>query len=382
MTDALRRIPVAGDGFKPYEVIVGQGLVADAVTWVAPLLTNRRVLIVTDSHVAPMHGEPLQARFVAAGYRVDMIVVPAGEESKSYDGFKFVLDAMLEHGLDRKDVVLALGGGVIGDLTGFACAVYMRGVDFIQIPTTLLAQVDSSVGGKTAIDHTKGKNLIGAFWQPRLVLCDLDVLATLPPREMRCGYAEVIKYGLLGDSEFFEWLEAHDREVLDLQPDALLTAVSRSVEMKAEIVAADEREGGQRALLNLGHTFGHALEAEIGYGDALKHGEAVAIGMAQAFRYGALSGECEQAEAERAVAAIAHAGLPTRMAQAPGAPFAARNLLAHMAGDKKAEGGSLTFILVRGIGKAYVAKKVCADDILDFLVLDGATAPDDITMKA
>lgn len=382
MTDTLRRIPVAGDGFKPYEVIVGQGLLADAVGWVAPFLKNQRVLIVTDSHVAPLHGEGLKAQFAAAGYRTDMVIVPAGEESKSYDGFKFVLDAMLEHGLDRKDVVLALGGGVIGDLTGFACAVYMRGVDFIQIPTTLLAQVDSSVGGKTAIDHEKGKNLIGAFWQPRLVLCDLDVLTTLPPREVRCGYAEVIKYGLLGDSEFFEWLEKHDEEVLALQPAATLYAVSRSVEMKAEIVAADEREGGQRALLNLGHTFGHALEAEVGFGDKLKHGEAVAIGMAQAFRCCALSGDCDQAEAERAVKAIAHAGLPVRMSQVHNGPFAAQKLLTHMAGDKKAEGGTLTFVFVHGIGKAYVAKKVPAEDILDFLILDGATAPETTSVKA
>jgi 3-dehydroquinate synthase len=376
MTETLRRIPVAGDGFKPYEVIVGQGLLTDAVGWVRPFLKNQRVMIITDSIVAPLHGEALRAQFDAAGYRTDMIVVPAGEESKSYDGFKFVLDAMLDHGLDRKDIVLALGGGVIGDLTGFACAVYMRGVDFIQIPTTLLAQVDSSVGGKTAIDHEKGKNLIGAFWQPRLVLCDLDVLATLPAREMRCGYAEVIKYGLLGDSEFFEWLEAHDTEVLELQPQATLYAVSRCVEMKAEIVAADEREGGQRALLNLGHTFGHALEAEVGFGDKLKHGEAVAIGMAQAFRYCALSGDCDQAEAERAVKAIAHSGLPTRMSQISNAPFQAQNLLTHMAGDKKAEGGTLTFILVNGIGKAYVAKKVEAEDVLDFLILDGAQPPE------
>jgi len=382
MTPTLRRIPVAGDGFKPYEVVVGQGLLRNAVEWAKPFLRNMRVLIVTDSHVAPLHGEALRAQFDAAGYRTDMIVVPAGEESKSYDGFKYVLDAMLDAGLDRKDMVLALGGGVIGDLTGFACAVYMRGIDFIQIPTTLLAQVDSSVGGKTAIDHEKGKNLIGAFWQPRLVLCDLDVLSTLPAREVRCGYAEVIKYGLLGDSEFFEWLNANDSKVLALEPSALLTAVSRSVEMKAEIVAADEREGGQRALLNLGHTFGHALEAEVGFGDTLKHGEAVAIGMAQAFRYCALSGDCDQQEAERAVAAIQHAGLPTKMSQVRNTPFAAQNLLTHMAGDKKAEGGTLTFVFVHGIGKAYVAKKVPAEDILDFLVLDGAAAPQDTSVKA
>ena len=382
MTTDIRRIPVAGDGFKPYEVVVGQGLLGNAAAWISPFLSNRRTIIVTDSHVAPIHAGPLKNQLEAAGLRVEVVVVPAGEESKSYDGFKFVLDALLHLNLDRKDVVLALGGGVIGDLTGFCCAVYMRGIDFIQIPTTLLAQVDSSVGGKTAIDHDKGKNLIGAFWQPRLVLCDLDVLKTLPAREVRCGYAEVIKYGLLGDAEFFDWLEANDSRVLALEPEALSYAVSRSVEMKAEIVAADEREGGQRALLNLGHTFGHALEAEVGFGDGLKHGEAVAIGMAQAFRYSALQDECDQAEAERAVAAIAHSGLPTTMAQVPGAPFPAENLLIHMGGDKKAEGGTLTFILVNGIGKAYVAKKVDPLEISNFLILDGATAPLDTSVKA
>jgi 3-dehydroquinate synthase len=273
-------------------------------------------------------------------------------------------------------VVIALGGGVIGDLTGFACAVYMRGIDFIQIPTTVLAQVDSSVGGKTAIDHEKGKNLIGAFHQPRLVLCDLDVLKTLPVREIRCGYAEIIKYGLLGDRAFFEWLEQHGRDVIALEPAALLHAISRSVEMKAEIVAADEREGGQRALLNLGHTFGHALEAEVGFGpenvNALLHGEAVAIGMCQAFRYSALDQLCGEEDEARAVRAIAAAGLPTRMADIRNQPFDADRLLTHMGHDKKAEGGTLTFVLVHGIGQAFVAKQVEREKIIDFLILDGA----------
>ncbi len=373
----IRRIPVAGDGFKPYEVIVGQGLLTNVDTWVAPFLTNKRVVMVTDSNVAPLHADGLVDQFKAAGHATHLIVVPAGEQSKSFDGLKFVLDAMLEAGLDRKDVVVALGGGVIGDLTGFACAVYMRGIDFIQIPTTVLAQVDSSVGGKTAIDHEKGKNLIGAFWQPRLVLCDLDVLKTLPVREIRCGYAEIIKYGLLGDRDFFDWLEANDSDVISLEPEALLKAISRSVEMKAEIVAADEREGGQRALLNLGHTFGHALEAEVGFGDILLHGEAVAIGMAQAFRYSALTGECSETDEERAITAIAHAGLPTRMSDIAwkngrNAPFDVEHLIKHMSGDKKAEGGSLTFVLVSGIGHAFVAKKVDRTSICDFLILDGA----------
>jgi len=370
----VKRIPVSGEGFKAYEVIVGQGLLTEAEKWVGPFLTNKRVVMVTDSNVGPLHADRILAQFEVAGHKTHKIVVPAGEESKSYDGLKFVLDALLDCGLDRKDVVIALGGGVIGDLTGFACAVYMRGIDFIQIPTTVLAQVDSSVGGKTAIDHEKGKNLIGAFWQPRLVLCDLDILKTLPAREIRCGYAEIIKYGLLGDEAFFDWLETNDDRVLALEPEAILHAVARSVEMKAEIVAADEREGGQRALLNLGHTFGHALEAEVGFGDTLLHGEAVAIGMAQAFRYSALNGECTEEESDRAVAAIAHAGLPTAMSDIRNAPFDADRLIVHMGHDKKAEGGTLTFVLVNGIGHAFVAKKVPAESIAEFLSLDGAVS--------
>ena len=369
-----RRIPVSGDGFKPYDVIVGQGLLQDVEKWVAPYLVNKRVVLVTDSHVAPLHADGILAQFEAAGHKTHKIIVPAGESSKSFDGLKFLIDALLDCGLDRKDVVVALGGGVIGDLTGFACAIYMRGIDFIQIPTTVLAQVDSSVGGKTAIDHEKGKNLIGAFHQPRLVLCDLDVLKTLPAREIRCGYAEIIKYGLLGDPIFFEWLEAHDTDVLALEPSAILHAVARSVEMKAEIVAADEREGGKRALLNLGHTFGHALEAEVGFGDTLLHGEAVAIGMAQAFRFSALSGECTEEDEDRAVTAIAHAGLPTTMSDIRNSPFDAERLITHMGHDKKAEGGALTFVLVNGIGRAFVAKKVKAELVAEFLIMDGAVS--------
>lgn len=373
MTDSIRRIPVEGAGFKPYDVVVGPGLLQNAEALIGPYLRNKRAVVVTDSNVAPLHADALLMQLEAAGHRTHKIVVPAGEQSKSWDGLKFVMDALLDCGLDRKDVVLALGGGVIGDLTGFACAIYMRGIDFIQIPTTVLAQVDSSVGGKTAIDHEKGKNLIGAFHQPRLVLCDLDVLKTLPAREIRCGYAEIIKYGLLGDLAFFEWLEANDTQVLALEPAAILHAVARSVEMKAEIVAQDEREGGARALLNLGHTFGHALEAEVGFGDLLLHGEAVAIGMCQAFRYSSLNVECPEDEAVRAIAAIRHAGLPTKMSDIRNAPFDADRLLTHMGHDKKAEGGHLTFVLADRIGHAFVAKQVDRQSIQDFLVLDGAT---------
>ncbi|MDI7774930.1 3-dehydroquinate synthase [Asticcacaulis sp. EMRT-3] len=382
MTTDYRRIPVSGEGFKPYDVIVGQGLLSEAETWVGPFLTNKRVVMVTDSNVGPLHAQGILKQFEAAGHKTHLITVPAGETSKSFDGLKYVIDAMIDCGLDRKDVVIALGGGVIGDLTGFACAIYMRGIDFIQMPTSVLAQVDSSVGGKTAIDHERGKNLIGSFWQPRLVLCDLDVLKTLPVREIRCGYAEIIKYGLLGDRDFFTWLEANDDKVLALEPDALLHAIGRSVEMKAEIVAQDEREGGVRALLNLGHTFGHALEAEVGFGDQLLHGEAVAIGMCQAFRYSALTGECTETEEERAVRAIAHAGLPTKMSDilwqdGRNTPFNAARLLDHMGHDKKAEGGDLTFVLVRGIGRAFVAKKVARAAICDFLIMDGAQLNED-----
>jgi 3-dehydroquinate synthase len=271
-------------------------------------------------------------------------------------------------------VVTAFGGGVIGDLTGFAASIYKRGVDFIQIPTTLLAQVDSSVGGKTAIDTTRGKNLIGAFHQPRLVLADLDVLGTLSDREMRAGYAEIIKYGLLGDFAFFEWLEREGPRVLQRLPDALTHAVARSVEMKAEIVGADEKEAAARALLNLGHTFGHALEAETGYGEHLLHGEAVAIGCAQAFRFSAAQGLCSGQDARRAEAAIAASGLPTGMTQVKGAPFAADSLLQHMGQDKKAEGGRLTFVLAKGLGQAFVAKGVDAAAVRAFLVSEGASA--------
>jgi 3-dehydroquinate synthase len=275
--------------------------------------------------------------------------------------------------LDRGDLVVAFGGGVVGDLAGFAASIYKRGVDFIQIPTTLLAQVDSSVGGKTAIDTPRGKNLIGAFHQPRLVLADLDVLETLPDREMRAGYAEVIKYALLGDVDFLAWLEANGRAVLSRGREALTWAVARCVAMKAEIVAEDEKEAGRRALLNLGHTFGHALEAEVGFGDKLLHGEAVAIGCAQAFRFSAVQGLCPTEDAVRAEAAIAASGLPTRMDQVPGHPFAADRLVAHMGNDKKAEGGRLTFILARGLGDAFVAKGVDADAVRAFLIGEGAT---------
>ena len=368
----MTRRVVVGLGERAYAVEIGPGLIERAGALVAPLVKRGRTAIVSDETVWALHGERLTASLKAAGVTASPVVIPPGEQTKSFAGLADLIDRLLALELDRGDLITAFGGGVVGDLAGFAAAVYKRGVDFVQIPTTLLAQVDSSVGGKTAIDTPRGKNLVGAFHQPRLVIADLDVLASLPDREMRAGYAEVIKYGLLGDFGFFEWLETNGAGVLAREPEALARAVARCVEMKAEIVAEDETEQGRRALLNLGHTFGHALEAETGYGAALLHGEAVAAGQALAFRFSAARGVCPSQDARRAEAAIAAAGLPTRLADVPGHPVKAERLVAHMAQDKKAEGGRLTFILARGLGQAFVAKDVDAGFVRDFLLGEGA----------
>ncbi|RAK65514.1 3-dehydroquinate synthase [Phenylobacterium kunshanense] len=366
-----RTIPV-GLGSRAYDVVVGDGLLDTAGRFIAPFLKRGRTAVVSDETVWALHGERLTAALASAGVTALPVIVPPGEQTKSFEGLADVSDRLLALELDRGDLVTAFGGGVVGDLAGFAAAIYKRGIDFVQIPTTLLAQVDSSVGGKTAIDTPRGKNLVGAFHQPRLVLADLGVLATLPDREMRAGYAEVIKYGLLGDLRFFEWLEANAAAVLAREPEALAQAVARSVEMKAEIVAEDEREQGRRALLNLGHTFGHALEAETGYGSALLHGEAVGAGMALALRFSARQGLVSGQDAERGVRAVAAGGLPTRLDEVPGHPFDAARLVAHMAQDKKAEAGRLTFILMRALGDAFTAKDVDAAAVRDFLIEEGA----------
>ena len=361
-----------GLGERAYEVAIGPGLLAQAGRRIAPLARRGRLAVVSDANVWGLHGQALTGALEAAGLAVHPVVMPPGEQTKSFEGLAEVIDRLLALGLDRGDLVAAFGGGVVGDLAGFAAAIYKRGIDFVQVPTTLLAQVDSSVGGKTAIDTPRGKNLVGAFHQPRLVLADLDMLATLPDREMRAGYAEVLKYGLLGDFSFFEWLEANGARVLAREPDALAHAVARCVEMKAEIVAEDETEQGRRALLNLGHTFGHALEAETGYGAALLHGEAVAAGQALAFRFSADQGLCARQDAARAAAAVAAAGLPVSLGEIPGHPFTAQTLVSHMAQDKKAEGGRLTFVLARRIGEAFVAKDVDAGAVRRFLTAEGA----------
>ena len=368
----MTTISVSGGAFAAYDVVVGRGLLAQAGERIAPLAKGRTV-IVTDDTVAAIHGAALAESLAAAGVGSEILAVPAGERSKSFAQLERVLDRLLEIGLDRKDVVVALGGGVVGDLVGLAAALYMRGIDFIQVPTTLLAQVDSSVGGKTAIDTPRGKNLVGAFHQPRLVLADIDVLATLPERQVRSGWAEVLKHGLICDAAFFDWLAGQGAAGAGGDPAALERAVVRSVEIKSAVVGEDEKEAGRRALLNLGHTFGHAVETEVGFDeDALAHGEAVALGCCMAFRYSAREGLCSAADIERVEAAVAAAGLPIRLDQA--GAFAADRLLALMAGDKKAEGGALTLILARGIGRAFVAKGVDAAKVRAFLIEEGASA--------
>ena len=365
-----RRVHVALAG-RAYNVVIGRDLVVETGALLGGLLKRPLAAVVMDETVRDLHGARLEAALASAGIEARTIVVAPGEGTKSFAGLEALLDDLLALELDRGDLILAFGGGVIGDLAGFAAAIYKRGVDFVQIPTTLLAQVDSSVGGKTAIDTPRGKNLVGAFHQPRLVLADLGLLDSLPDREMRCGFAEVLKYGLLGDENFFAWLEAHGEAVLARDEDALLHAVGRSVEMKAEIVAADEREGGVRALLNLGHTFAHALEAECGFGEALKHGEAVALGCAMAFRLSARLGLCSEADSARAAGLAAVSGLPSRLADL-GRSFGADRLLAHMAQDKKVQAGRLTFILARGVGHAFVATDIEPAAVTAFLIAEGA----------
>jgi len=366
----MRTVPVAGEGFRAYDVLVGEGLLARAGELIAPLLPRKRCAIVTDDTVGGLHGPALIAALERAGVTSTVISIPPGEESKSFDRLADLCDRLLALDLDRGDQIVAFGGGVVGDLAGFAAAIYKRGVDFIQIPTTLLAQVDSSVGGKTAIDTVRGKNLIGAFHQPRLVLCDLGVLETLPERELRAGYAEVVKYGLLGDADFFDRLETDGAKVLARDPEAVGWAVAHCVHMKAGIVSEDARDHGRRNLLNLGHTFGHAVEAESGF--TLLHGEAVALGCTLAFRFSAREGLCAAEDAERVAHLFDQAQLPTRLYATPGAPFKAEALLAHMRQDKKAEGGSLVLILANRIGDAFAAKGVDPGAVRDFLITEGA----------
>ncbi len=357
-------------GNRSYDITIGAGLLNNAGSLLSPHLTRKKTAIVTDANVAKLHLQTLQDSLAAAGVAASAIVMPPGEATKSYGGLAEVCDSLLAAGIERKDHVIALGGGVVGDLAGFAAAILRRGVNFIQIPTSLLAQVDSSVGGKTGINSPHGKNLIGAFHQPSHVLIDLDLLKTLPGRQRAAGYAEVVKYGLLGDAGFYAWLDQNVESVIDCAQGAVDHAVRVSCETKARIVAEDETETGVRALLNLGHTFGHALEASTGYSDILLHGEAVAIGMVQAFRFSETLGLCATGSADRVAKHLARAGLPTHISSIKAELPSPEKLVDIMRQDKKASGGKLTFILTRGIGDAFVAKDVDSAAVTSFLEKD------------
>ena len=354
-------------GARSYPIVIEDGALQHAGELLAPYAARGRIVVVSDAQVATAHLDILKTALAGSGVEIVPIVLPSGEATKSWMQLETLTDRLLDLGVERGDHIAALGGGVIGDLTGFAAAILKRGCGFIQLPTTLLAQVDSSVGGKTAINSGVGKNLIGAFHQPSLVLIDPAVLDTLPIRELRAGYAEVLKYGLIDNAEFFAWCEANGRNLLDGERSAQLHAIETSVAAKARIVAADETERtGRRALLNLGHTFGHALEAATGFGDALLHGEAVAAGIALAFRYSVRRGLCSATDSRRVASHLRDVGLPDGLAAA-GVAADGDMLIAYMAHDKKMEGGTLPFLLVRGIGRAFVARDVELRDIAAFL---------------
>jgi 3-dehydroquinate synthase len=358
-------------GARSYDIVIGRGLIASLGARIEALRPRAKTFIVTDDNIELHHLDAVESALAESAVAYSRLVVPPGEGSKSFRVFEAVCEAIIAARIERGDLLIALGGGVIGDLAGFAASAVRRGLDYVQVPTTLLAQVDSSVGGKTAINSAHGKNLIGAFHQPILVVADTALLDTLPPREFRAGYAEVAKYGLLGDAAFFAWLEANWREVFAggaaSGAFAREHAIAVSCRAKAAIVARDERETGERALLNLGHTFGHALEAACGFSDRLLHGEAVAAGMALAFGFSARLGLIPAAEAERAIRHLAEVGLPTRPKDIPGGLPDAEVLMDMMAQDKKVKRGMLTFILVRGIGAAFVEHGVDPAQVRAFL---------------
>ncbi len=350
-------------GERSYQILIGENLIANAASHIQPLLAGNRVVIISDENVAPIWLDRLASSFGDTDLLVHTLVLPASETTKSFSHFETLLNDVLALGIDRKTTLIALGGGVIGDITGFAASVLLRGIDFIQIPTTLLSQVDSSVGGKTGINSPFGKNLIGAFHQPRLVLADTGTLDTLPHRELLAGYAEVVKYGLIDDFAFFEWCENNASALLDGDQDARRYAVLKSCESKARIVAADEREMDQRALLNLGHTFGHAFEAEVGYGSRLLHGEAVSIGCVQAFELSTQIGLCATQETNRVKSHFAQVGLRDGLSGLADETWTVDKLLAHMSKDKKAVDGRIKLILARGIGLSFVASDIPTREI-------------------
>jgi len=352
---------------RSYDIVIGKGLIASLGARVKALRPRAKAAIVTDENVARQHLAAVESALAAAGTKTSLVIVPPGESSKSFRGFEQVCEAIIAARIERDDLIVALGGGVIGDLAGFVASAVRRGLDYVQVPTTLLAQVDSSVGGKTAINSAHGKNLIGAFHQPILVVSDTAVLDTLPAREFRAGYAEVAKYGLLGDADFFSWLEANWRDVFAGGNSAREHAIAVCCRAKAAIVARDERETGERQLLNLGHTFGHALEAACGFSDRLLHGEAVAAGTALALGFSARQKLMSMSDAERAVRHLAEVGLPTTVHGIPGGLPDVDTLMELVAQDKKVKRGMPTFILLRGIGAAFVETGVDQTDVRAFL---------------
>jgi 3-dehydroquinate synthase len=352
---------------RSYDVRIGAGLIDRAGTEVSPLLARPRVAVVTDATVAALHLPRLAAALEGQGIAVAALALPAGEATKGWENLARTTEWLLDEKVERRDVVIALGGGVIGDLVGFSAAILRRGVRFVQLPTTLLAQVDSSVGGKTGINTAQGKNLVGSFHQPSLVLADIGVLDTLPERDFLSGYGEVVKYGLLGDAGFFDWLETHGPALRAGDAAARLHAVTRSVEMKAGIVSRDETEEGERALLNLGHTFCHALEKATGYSDRLLHGEGVAIGCALAFELSSRLGLCAQEDPSRVRAHLKAMGMKVDLADIPGDLPGAEALVTLMGQDKKVVDGQLRFVLARGIGRAFVSAQVPGDAVLRLL---------------
>ena len=366
MTEMERRVRVDLPG-REYDIVIGPGLIGKAGDLLAPHLRRGRVAVVTDATVAALHLPAFRAAMQGAGIAVEALVLPPGEGTKSWAELARTVEWLLAARVERGDLVVALGGGVIGDLAGFAAAILRRGVRYVQVPTTLLAQVDSSVGGKTGINTAQGKNLAGAFHQPALVIADTALLQSLPLRDFRAGYGEVVKYGLLGDAAFFGWLEANADALAARDPAALVHAVTRSCEMKAGIVMRDETEQGERALLNLGHTFCHALEAATGYSDRLLHGEGVAIGCVLAFDLSARLGLCPQEDPVRVSAHLARMGMRRRLGDIAGALPDAAGLMALMEQDKKVVEGRLRFILARGIGEAFVAADVPTEAVLALL---------------
>ena len=356
-----------GLGARSYDVRIDEGLVGRAGEHIAPLEPAGRIAIITEEHVAAAHLKALEAALGRSGLESDALILPPGEATKGWEHLTQAVEWLLDRKLERAGIVVALGGGVVGDLAGFAAAILRRGVRLVQVPTSLLAQVDSSVGGKTGINTAHGKNLVGAFHQPSLVLADIDVLDTLPERDLRAGYGEVVKYGLLGDASFFDWLEAHGPAVVTGDADARRHAVTRSVEMKADIVARDETEAGDRALLNLGHTFCHALEAATGYSDRLLHGEGVAIGCALAFELSSRLGLCSQEDPSRVRAHLERMGMKRDVRDIPGEVPGSEALLELMGQDKKVVAGMLRFVLARGIGEAFVTSDVPRNAVLSVL---------------